>query len=186
MGMDLDIRSDKEDQIKTDEYLDRFFNEHSLSRTFCNILDEEDVDGESELRQVGKITGADISPIFQMANYINEDLEFNLDGTESKEERQRILYSNSSPKGNLNGNIDRVLRSLSELIEKTRSINNLAVLLEARKDGRLDIQSYFADFNIDKGDGYIGNNFGQDLRNFKKAVEFMKAQGAITVYFGFD
>jgi len=36
---------------------------------------------------------------------------------------------------------------------------------------------------IDKGDGYLNNNFGQDLRNFKRFVEFAKKRGATTVYF---
>lgn len=185
--MDFDIRTDKDDQIKTDEYIDKYLYEHSLSRTFGNMLTREDVgDGETELYQVGRLTGVDVSPIFRMANYINEELEFVLDGRETPEERNRILYSESLPKGSLKENIDDVLQMLNVLIERTSSIPKLPQMLDAHGYDALDNQSYFADFNIDKGDGYIGNNFGHDLRNFRKAVAFAKERGATTVYFGFD
>jgi hypothetical protein len=42
---------------------------------------------------------------------------------------------------------------------------------------------YFSDFKIDKGDSYMGNNFGQDLRNFKRFLEFAKENGRTTVWF---
>lgn len=187
MGLDLDLRSDKEDQIKTDEYLDKYFYEHSLSTTFGNMLDRENfIDGEPELHQIGRITLVDISPIFQMANYINDELDYVLDGTENEEERRRILYTKSQPKGNLKGNLDKVLLTINELIDKISKMDNLPSLLDDCGHDTLNYETYFTDFTMDKGDGYIGNNFGQDLRNLKRAVEYAKANGATTVYFGFD
>ena len=42
---------------------------------------------------------------------------------------------------------------------------------------------YFSDFLLDKGDGYINNNFGQDLRNFRRFLEHAKRHGSTTVFF---
>src|SRR4030095_5929444 len=179
MGVDIDLRTDKEEEIKTDEYFEKYFYEHSLSRTFCNMIGREYVaDGESELKQIGRITGIDISPIFQMGNYINKELEFVLDGTESEEERRRIMYVESQPKGNLKGNIDKVLLTINALIDKVSRIDNLPILLEDHGRDTLEYETYFTDFSVDKGDGYIGNNFGQDLRNLKKFLVYVKDYGA--------
>jgi hypothetical protein len=49
----------------------------------------------------------------------------------------------------------------------------------------LDNNNYFSNFNTDKGDGYIGNNFGRDLRNFKQYLEFAREKGATTVFFAY-
>ncbi|RYZ71089.1 MAG: hypothetical protein EOP09_05145 [Proteobacteria bacterium] len=150
-------------------------------------MDTDDVVySEPVIYQVGKLTGVDISPIVQMANYINEELDYMLDGTESPEERQRVQFSNAQPKGNPSGNIDRILRVLNELIGKVPGISNLEERLDVQDENTRHFHSYFANFNTDTGDGYIGNNFGQDLRNFRKAVEYAKTKGASTVYFGFD
>lgn len=48
---------------------------------------------------------------------------------------------------------------------------------------RLGNSKYFADPARDTGDGYIGNNFGQDLRNFRKMLEFIQQHNGDTVYF---
>jgi hypothetical protein len=46
-------------------------------------------------------------------------------------------------------------------------------------------KSYFADFTQDVGEGYIGNNLGQDLRNFQRFLHYAKSQGSTTVYFSY-
>lgn len=186
MGMDVELCTDIDDQLKTDEYLDKYFYEHSLSRTFCHMLDREDVvDGPPELNQIGRITGIDISPILRLAYYINDELDYVLDGKESEEERRRILYSEALPKGNLKGNIDEILLTINSLIDKLSKIDNLSALLDDHGFDNLGHENYFTDFRIDKGDGYIGNNFGQDLRNFRKFLEYARMNGASTVYFSF-
>ncbi|MGH1335865.1 MAG: hypothetical protein ACRBFS_07025 [Aureispira sp.] len=43
--------------------------------------------------------------------------------------------------------------------------------------------TYFADFTKDVGKGYIGNNFGQDLRNFQRYLHYV--QKKVLLVFGF-
>ena len=192
MGLDVLILTDKRDEIFTGDYHNPkfdYFNKHSLSRTFCNLLCRQNViSGEPELDQIGHITSVDISPIYDMETYgsdSGEELEFFLETAESEEERQRILDQAKQNKENLKSNIDKVLLTINLLIDKLSVIDNLPKLLNDHGHDTLDCKNYFTDFNIDKGQGYIGNNFGQDLRNFKRFLEFVKDKGATTVYFNY-
>ena len=75
--------------------------------------------------------------------------------------------------------------TISSLIEKLSKIEDLNKLLLPTNRDTLDSDDYFSNFNIDKEDSYIRNNFGQDLRNFKRFLEFAKENGAKTVWFMF-
>ena len=192
MGLDILIRTDKDEQIFTAEYHDPkhdHFNKHSLSRTFCNFMCRQNVvSGEPELDQIGRIASVDILPIYAMETYgsdSGEELEFFLETAESDEERQRILEQAKQNKENLKGNLEKVLSTINALIEKLSSIDNLPQLLNANGHDTLDYKNYFTDFNTNKGQGYIDNNFGQDLRNFKRFLEYAKERGATTVYFNY-
>lgn len=192
MGLDIAIRTDKNDEIFEGDYHDpinNYFTKHSVSRTFCNLMCRQDViNGEPELDQIGRLTSVDITPIYQMETYgseSGEELEFFLETAESEEERKRILDHARQNKENLKGNIDKVLFSVNALIDKLSEIANLPSLLNDYGYDTLNYKTYFIDFNVDKGQGYIGNNFGQDLRNFKEFLEFVKDKGATTVYFSY-
>ena len=146
------------------------------------------ISGDTELEQIGKITSIDILPILAMETYgseSGEELEFFLETAESEEERQKILDQAKQNKENLKGNIDKVLLTINALIDKLSSIDNLHKLLDDHGHDTLDNKNYFADFNVDKGQGYIGNNFGQDLRNFKRFLEYAKSKGSVTTYFNY-
>lgn len=190
MGLDILIRTDKDDQIFTADYHDSkhdHFNKHSLSRKFCNFMCRQNVvSGEPELDQIGQITSVDISPIYEMeTSGSTEELEFFLEMAESEEERQQILEQAKQNKEKLKGNLDKVLVTINSLIDKLSSIDSLPQLLNDNGHDTLDYKSYFTDFNTDKGQGYIDNNFGQDLRNFKRFLEYAKERGATTVYFNY-
>ena len=192
MGLDITICTDNNDEIFSGDYHDPkfdYFNKHSLSRTFCNLMCRPNViSGDTELEQIGKITSVDISPIVAMETYgsdSGEELEFFLETAESEEERQRILDQANQNKENLKGNIDKVLLTINSLIDKLATINNLPELLDDHGKDTLDNKNYFADFNVDKGQGYIGNNFGQDLRNFRRFLEYAKSKGSKTTYFNY-
>jgi hypothetical protein len=146
------------------------------------------ISGDTELEQIGKITSVDISPVLAMETYgidSGEELEFFLETAETEEERQKILHEAKLKKENLKGNIDKVLKTINSLIEKLSLIENLPDLLNDHGHDTLDNKNYFADFKVDKGQGYIGNNFGQDLRNFKRFLEYAKSKGSIMVYFNY-
>ena len=192
MGLDVLILTDKREQILNSDYHNPkfdYFNKHSLSRTFCNLLCRQNViSAEPELDQIGRITSIDISPIYAMETYgsdSGEELEFYLATAETEEERQKILEQAKQNKENLRGNIEKVLMTINSLIDKLSSMDNLHKLLNDHGHDTLNYEDYFTDFNIDKGQGYIGNNFGQDLRNFKRFLEFAKDKGATTAYFNF-
>jgi len=190
MGLDIFIYTDIGDKIFDGDYHDPghdYLHKHSLSRTFCNFMSRQSaMSGEPELDQIGRITSIDISPIYQMEEYPSEEtLEFFMGTKESEEERQELIDDTQRKRESLKGNIDRVLATISALIEKLSVIDNLPQLLDDSGWDTLNYEVYFTDFNVDKGEGYIGNNFGQDLRNFKRFVEFARERGANTVYFNY-
>jgi hypothetical protein len=146
------------------------------------------VNGEPELDQIGRITSIDISPIYGMDNAdgeYNEELEFLLEFAESEEEIQRIKEKAASNKQEQIANLDIVLTTINNLIIKLSSIDNLADLLNDHGYDTLEYQKYFIEFEKDKGDGYLDNNFGQDLRNFSRFLEYAKTHGATKVRFNY-
>lgn len=192
MGLDIHILTDNHEDIYSDDYHapeNDYFHKHSLSRTFCNFMCRQNVcEGQPELDQIGEITAVDISPIYQMETYgsdTGEELDFFLETAESEEERQRILDEAQQSKEKLKGNLDIVLLTINTLIDKLSNIDNLPQLLNNYGYDTLKYDYYFTDFNTDKGEGYIDNNFGQDLRNFKRFLEYAKDKGAATVYFNY-
>jgi hypothetical protein len=188
MGLDIKITTDIDDKIFTGDYHDPkhdYFNKHSLSRTFCNFMCRRSaMEGEPELDQIGRITAIDISPICRMEEYVdNEELDFLLEVSENEEQRRQVHDQAQQGKEGLDGNIDQVLATVNALIEKLSGIDNLPQLLDDSGWDTLNYNGYFTDFHLDKGEGYIGNNFGQDLRNFRRFLEFAKVQGVTTVRF---
>ena len=192
MGLDILVCFDNNDEIYSNDYHNEkfdHFNKHSLSRTFCNLMCRKDVvSGEPELDQISKITSVDISPIYKMETYgsdSGEELEFFLEMAETEEQRESIIKQSQASKDKLKGNIDTVLATVTNLIDKLSKINNLPKMLTDNGYDTLENEIYFADFNKDKGQGYISNNFGQDLRNFKRFLEYAKAKGSTTTYFNY-
>jgi len=190
MGLDIHIDTNNYEELHSDDYYDEkndYFNKHSLSRTFCNFMGRQDlVSHVPELDQIGEITGVDISSIYEMENYPEEEkLEFFLATADSEEDKQEILKKAEEDKVKLQGNIDKVLKTITGLIEKLNHIDNLPSLLLPTDFDSLGNEEYFSAFQIDKGEGYIGNNFGQDLRNFKRFLEFAKTNGTTTVWFNY-
>lgn len=188
MGLDIHIRTNNDDSIFTPDYHDPekdYFNKHSLSRTFCNFMCRQNViNGEPELNQVGRITKVDITPLYEMERYWDEEnIESQLTFAENEEEREEILQRIENDRQSVENNIDKVYRTVTDLISALSKIDNLPSLLNDSGWDSLDNESYFGDFNIDKGQGYIDNNFGQDLRNFKRFLEYAKEHDVNTVYF---
>jgi len=186
MGIDISISTDIGEKIYTEEF---FLNSdsYSLSRTFCNFMGRQDVSNfESELDQIGKLAGVDIAPLYEMETYgseSGEELEFFIEVAETEEEKQAIRDNAKTAKEKLKGNINRVIDTIDGLLSKLPNIDNLPSLLNHGTRDTLNSKVYFADFSIDACKGYIGNNFGQDLRNFKRFLEHAKSKGAQTVYF---
>jgi len=140
------------------------------------IMNEE----EAELNQIGKITEVDISIIYQMLEYPQEEqIEFELRLAQDEEAEQKILDDAEKSKAEIENNLDEVLSTIASLIEKLSKIEDLNKLLLPTDYDTLNSEYYFSDFNIDK------KNFGQDLRNFKRFLEFAKENGAKTVWFMF-
>ena len=189
MGPDISIVTDNIKEIESGDYWNPendYLNKHSLSRTFCNLICRKDVvEGEPELDQISRLTGVDISPIYEMEQYGGDGWgeEISLEPPDTAQSLQ--LSQDIKGKPALDNNIDKVLTTIESLIAKLSVIDNLPELLDDDGYDTLDSSNYFSDFNIDKGEGYIGNNFGQDLRNFKRFLEFAKSKGAKTVYFNY-
>jgi len=190
MGLDIAVITDNFDEIFHDQGNDnnKYFEKHSLSRTFCDFMCRRVIaEHTPELDQIGNITGVDIIPFYDMEAYPDEEgLEFFLETAESEEERMQILAEAEADKEKVSNNIDLILQILSVLIERLGAIDNLPELLLETDIDTLNNATYFADFNTDKGEGYTGNNFGQDLRNFKRFLEYAKSTGSTTVWFTYN
>ncbi|MBW4888258.1 hypothetical protein KXQ82_00960 [Mucilaginibacter sp. HMF5004] len=186
MGLDIHLGTNNPDLWLEDGH-DYFF-ENSLSRTFCNLMCRRDVvfDEEPELDQIGTITGIDISILYEMNNYPNVDaMDYFLSSANNEQERQDILKKAAADKAKLDKNIDEVSAFIDILIEKVSKIDNLPSLFAPTAFETINREVYFSDFEKDTGDDYIGNNFGQDLRNFKAFLIFAKSKGATGVHFNY-
>jgi hypothetical protein len=189
MGLDIHLGVNNSVQVFNDEYW-RNRNSYSLSRTFCNFISRKDVlhryDFSPELNQIGDITGEDISLLYEMENYPDENWEReSLDMADNDMEREFLRKKYQEQRAKLDNNIDKVILLIDNLILKLSKIDNLLELLEDSDYDTFDLgrERYFSDFNIDKGDGYMRNNLGQDFRNFKRFLAYAKQQGTSLVYF---
>ncbi|PZR19221.1 MAG: hypothetical protein DI539_14645, partial [Flavobacterium psychrophilum] len=129
MGLDISIGVDNNDDVITAEYLTGehdYFNQHSLSRTFCNLMCRDAViEHETELNQISRITGIDVDPLYLMLEYPNPDeLEFLLENAETEEERQEIMSDAENARLELANNIDTVLQTISDLIDRLSNIKD--------------------------------------------------------------
>ena len=185
MGLDILLQVDK--QLVTDNLsnAEDNFKHHSLSREFCHFMCRKDVvDHEPELNQIGKICKVDISSLYEMENYPDEEgLEFELEYAKDENEKQKILKLSELNRNKIINNIDKVLLTISSLIDGLTGIENLNNSITKTNNDTLNAEYYFSDFNEDKGEGYIKNNFGQDLRNFKRFLKYAKENGATSVWF---
>ncbi len=188
MGLDINLEVDNYKEVHDKDYSMNYYYEHGLSRAFCNLLLRYSAyENDSELSQIGKIVGEDILPLIEMLEYPSDEyIQFRLDcDANSDEEKEKILKSVENQKKNIKGNLDRVLFMLTNVMNKLKDIDDLAQRLLKINFDELNNNNYFSDFNIDKGDGYIDNNFGQDLRNLKRFLEYAKGKNTKTVWFGF-
>jgi hypothetical protein len=190
MGLDIHISTDKDEKVYDIDFYRRETDlryKMSLIRDFCNLMSRPYVaTGTPEFNQIAELSEVNIEPIIEMESYWDEEsAEHQISLGKTEEERLKISNKIQSDNDNLIGNIDIVWNCIANLIDKLSKIDNLANIIVAYGDDAIDIEYYFSDFNIDKGDGYIGNNFGQDLRNFKRFLEYAKSKGATTVFFNY-
>lgn len=190
MGLDIHISTDKDKEVYS---IDFYLNEKdlrykmSLSRNFCNLMCRQHVStGTPEFNQIAELANVDIAPIFEMEKYWDEEsAEHQISFGETEEDRMSISNKIQTDRDILKGNINKVYNCLANLVNRLSIFDNLEKKIIAHGDDTIGISYYFSDFNSDKGDGYIGNNFGQDLRNFKRFLEYAKSKGATTVYFNY-
>lgn len=189
MGLDIHLTTNNSEEIfqkeNTNNHID-YFNLHSLSRTFCNLMSRKDViEEETELDQISRLTDTDISVLYEMEQYWSEDeVDFHLSFAETENDKQKVSEQIARNRKKIDGNIDRVLTTIETLIEKLSHFD-LHDKLNSHGLDTLGYDCYFTDFDLDKGEGYIGNNFGQDLRNFRRYLEYAKANGANAVWFNY-
>ena len=138
-----------------------------------------------EFIQIGLLVGVDIKPISEMEKYWDEEsAEHQISLCETEENKLRVSERIQSDNDRLKGNIEIVHNCITNLLDKLSSSDKFEKEIVVNGDDAIDF-AYYANFNSDKGDGYIGNNFGQDLRNFKRFLEYATSKGATTVYFNY-
>jgi hypothetical protein len=181
MGLDISVCTTNPEALYQEDH--DYFNGHSLSRTFCHLmLRQHNVAGgeESELDQLGHLVQVNIAPLYAMETYPDEEeVMWRAESAGSEQERQVILTQAAEAKAQLAGNLVTVLATVEALLSRLASIPDLP----QRLTSAWGHESYFADFTQDVGQGYIGNNLGQDLRNFQRFLHYAKSRGSTTVYF---
>jgi hypothetical protein len=188
MGLDIGLGVDNYEAFsRSAGSLDNFYR-HSLSRPFCWLICRQEIvyDVPSEIDQICNLAGVPPALFSDLQKYPYEEAEDlmmsifanDLSEAEIKQQaaRDRELYGN---------NIDTVAAHINTLIHRCSAIGSITPLLVFSKAEPLDWGDYFDNFNTDPGDGYIGNNFGQDMRNFQHFVSDAKAFGSKTVFFRF-
>ena len=184
MGIDISITTDIDKQLYSPEYYDleeNYFSQHSLSRTFCSFMFRK-----TELNQIREITKVDILPLCDMEESLSSsELESSLYFTNSEEEKDRIRNGVEMSRIKLNGNIYKVLNTIISLINELNKIQNLAGRIKETDLDSLTHSYYFSEFKKDIGEGYIDNNLGRDLRNFKRFLEYAEDKGARTIWFDY-
>lgn len=187
MGLDISFSVDNHDELITIDYIsnDEVYDTHQLSRTFCNFMCRRDVcDGVAELDQIGKLTGIDIEPFYDMQGYYDDSqVEEEMEYMESEAEKADYLKRVEKSRELVKDNIGTIHTIVSELIDKLSQIDNLNGKLDHGDWDSLQSEVYFADFNAENKGSHTNNNFGQDLRNFKRFVEFAQANGSKEIYF---
>jgi hypothetical protein len=181
MGLDIYLCTSAQDNF---EFEGSSFSPR-LSRTFCFLMGRSGVvDDEPELDQIGRLTGVNVSPIYDMENYREEvDLAEELEFAENEEERQHMQARAAAANARLEGNLDIVYETVTQLLIQLALLTDLPDRLQPTARDTLGRESYFAYFNGDTGEGYIRDNFGQDLRKFKSFLEYAKSKGSRTVFF---
>jgi hypothetical protein len=109
------------------------------------------------------------------------ELEWRLESAPSEQEKQVVLNQAELAKYQLEGNLAIVLETVEALLSRLATIPDLP----QRLSSTWGHEPYFADFTQDVGQGYIGNNLGQDLRNFHRFLQYAKSLGSTTVYFSY-
>ena len=185
MGLDVLLSCDKRKEMREDP--NNTLGITSLSRTFCRLLSGiwNGKMEDQKLSKIGQICGLDLSIFYVMMESADEDYEFRLPYAKTEEERQLILKEIELKEKKLANNLAKVQNTILALMEKLQGIPNLAELLHESQDDQSELSDYFTDFDKNPGDGYIGNNFGQDLRNFKRYLEIAASHGASRVWFSF-
>jgi hypothetical protein len=181
MGLDISLFTDNYDELSELEQFEEIEDQFQLSRQFCNLMSRKNVieTGTPELEQISKITGCDISFLYALENYTPE-WEFE---DLAEHEDENTLDSMKKANAEIENNILEVHLKLEKLIAKLNTVENLELQLNKTDYDTIGIKEYFSDFKIDKGDGNMGNNFGQDLRNFLRFVKFAKSNSSNTIFF---
>lgn len=168
-------------------YEPQYFDAHALSRPFCRLMMERynAPAGTLVLDRLGRLAGADVAPLYQMADYVSaEELEGRLSIAHTEAERQEAIRQAEADNAALAGNLERVAATIDALLAGLSPLPDLPRQLATGPGERADDYApYFADFDQDPGDGYIGNSFGQDLRNFRRFLDYARSQGSATVFF---
>ncbi len=185
MGLDILIGTNNPEAFQEGEYDPDSFD---LSRSFCDLMGQRQVgDIEKPLfDQVAKITQVDMTPLYEMSDYIlPEDVDMLLRMRNSAEEKAHALQEIEATRAAVVGNLVRVRTTVEALLRQLASVEDLANQLIPDDYEMVDNETYFANWEDVKSDGYEENTFGQDLQNLKRFLDYAESKGSHTVFFVF-
>lgn len=180
MGLDIGLSIVDSETFCPDYCDDVDYRQHHLSRTFCTLMCRLD-DKKSEFAQLSQLVSVDIQPLRDMREYSNEYL---FEDHDSEVERQEMLAQLKVAKRKITDNLDKVTRIIDTLIQFLSVTDDIPRLIEEHVEFR-NWKRYFSDFMLDTANERYDNNFGQDLRNFRRFLEYARSCGGKSVSFSF-
>jgi hypothetical protein len=159
-----------------------------LSQHFCDLLGQrhmEDIEAPL-LDQVGAIADVDISPLNEMIDYLSpDDVASLLRYDRDEEARAKTRLAGEDAQAAVAQNLPRVRATLATLLEHLVLVPDLFHRLVPDDYGMFDYEAYFSDFQLDTSAETGDQNFGEDLRNLKRFLDYAHSKGTHTVFFAF-
>lgn len=162
MGLDVLLGANNQDELDAGAY---DLKGYDLSRDFCDLIGQhymEDIESPL-LDQIGVIAGVDISPLYEMSDYLHpEDVESLLGYDSNKDAKAKTIKAAEESRVAVAHNIERVYATVSALLVSLATVPDLFSRLVPDDYGMFDYDFYFSDFLLDKSEETGGNNLGED------------------------
>lgn len=183
MGQSITVCFDNNVQIDATQETGEF-GPLALSPTFGACL-QKPSEYLTEIEQIGGIANQNLMPLMDMTQYPSENvlagIRANVPDTAL---RNRMFALLEAARESIDGNIDRVLKLLGDLIYRLDLEPDLPSQIQVCDADTLNNAVYFAHFANPAA--ATADCFGRDIRNLETLLRLGKARGANSAYFGFD
>lgn len=193
MGLDISIRTDKDEKILEEIHSDDPINLRGmLSRSFLPLIFRQHEPNDEELTQISETTGIDLTPLLDMGLYPDpQDEEYQLSLCDTEEEKKKVAAEINTNKQRFAKPINEIIDILERLDADLKENPEYYKQLEL-SDTSEESLTYFKNYSVDpepNSYGFISHGdttLGVDIRTMIKYLKFAKTKGATVTYFSFE